>query len=112
MPNASEETTEKASSSTVKRFILDRRARRMADEIRDGGAADDVIATKVLANLTESSVQFWEIARWRKDGPQFVRIGGLVGYRRSDVVAWLEARAALHEKRNPAQPATVVTVLR
>ncbi len=39
------------------------------------------------------SRRFLEIAAWRGDGPPMIRIGRrAVRYRRSDVIAWIDAR--------------------
>ena len=48
----------------------------------------DIEAAPVLG-LKVSTLRRW---RWSGDGPQFVKLGGAVRYRRSDLEAFIEAK--------------------
>jgi predicted DNA-binding transcriptional regulator AlpA len=54
------------------------------------GAPDQALFTeRTLVALTDLSEAYFQRARWSGDGPKFLKIGRLVRYRKSDVVAWL-----------------------
>jgi predicted DNA-binding transcriptional regulator AlpA len=54
---------------------------------------DKWLCTKQVARLTGLSPSFFEKARMRgrDNGPAWHRIGGRVRYRKSDLLAWLDA---------------------
>jgi hypothetical protein len=79
--------------SPIRRHNIDRRAGRLADEIESRGEPDDIFNTVSVANVTEQSEKFFELGRARGYGPQFVKFGSLVGYRRDKLVFWLRERA-------------------
>jgi predicted DNA-binding transcriptional regulator AlpA len=52
---------------------------------------DDLLTPEVLATMLEKTPA--SLAQWRYQGlgPRFIKAGRLVRYRRSDVLAWLDA---------------------
>ena len=46
--------------------------------------------TKTLAKVLALTPAWAEHARWKGTGPNFIRVGGAVRYRRDDVLQWLE----------------------
>jgi predicted DNA-binding transcriptional regulator AlpA len=66
---------------------------------RSGGAGDllmshddELMTTEELAAMTKTPPSRWNKARLTGDSPPFVKLGHLVRYRRSDVLAWLAAQ--------------------
>jgi len=85
---------------------LDRVAGRLIEYGAAAGAPDDLLSTKELAGWLGYSVQWLEIKRHKGDGgPSFVRPGGRVRYRRSDVIEWLESRRYACTSEYRARPA-------
>jgi len=73
-------------------FHLDRRAASLAAQ--GAGDPDELLDTMQTAAWLGLSHQWLEAARSRGDGPRFVRLTPRrIRYRRSDVLAFLEARA-------------------
>jgi hypothetical protein len=87
--------------SSIKRHAVDRRAGRLADEIEGRGEPDDIFNTVSAANVTDLSEEFFEQGRIRGYGPEFVKFGSLVGYRRDSVVRWLRERARVYATSRP-----------
>lgn len=57
----------------------------------EGG--DRLLSRDEIEDLFGLSRRWLELAAWRGDGPPLIRISRrMVRYRRSDVVAWLDAR--------------------
>lgn len=52
----------------------------------------DLLTTGQLAQYTSLSESFFEKLRSRGDGPTYLKIGGKVLYRRTDVDEWLESK--------------------
>ena len=46
--------------------------------------------TKTLSTALGLTSAWAEHARWKGTGPNFIRVGGAVRYRREDVLQWLE----------------------
>jgi|GEM_PF-5775121 predicted DNA-binding transcriptional regulator AlpA len=46
--------------------------------------------SKTLVTALGLTVSWAEHSRWKGTGPNFVRIGGAVRYRREDVLEWIE----------------------
>jgi predicted DNA-binding transcriptional regulator AlpA len=80
---------------------IDRRARSLIAALQSEGAPDDIFMTLALAEATGQSHQFYELARFHGYGPKFIKIGNMVGYRRSDILAWLRERATFFETNHP-----------
>ncbi|WP_424363366.1 helix-turn-helix transcriptional regulator [Methylocystis parvus] len=53
---------------------------------------DPLIDTARLAAETGTTIEFWEALRTKGGGPDFIKVGRLVRYRRSAVDAWFERR--------------------
>lgn len=55
------------------------------------GDLPDIATRQQVADYTQTSVP--TLARWAGEGkgPKFVKLGGLVRYRRADVLAWLDS---------------------
>lgn len=69
-----------------------------ADEIAakgSGGDPHELLRQVAVAAWLGVSMQWLEIGRHAGYGPPFIRIGRMVRYRRSDVIAWLDSR--LHQ---------------
>ena len=47
----------------------------------------EVQAAKLL-NLSPRTLQNWRVAR---NGPQYIRVGRAIRYRRRDLIAWIDA---------------------
>jgi predicted DNA-binding transcriptional regulator AlpA len=76
-----------------KRFHLDRRAAGLITIGRAQFDEDQLISTKQWANWTGTSTQLWEIARWKGEGPKWIKISPRrVRYRVGDLLEWLESR--------------------
>lgn len=45
-----------------------------------------------LAKLTGTSVKKWQLDRLKGSGPPFVKLGRLVRYRESDLMAWMDSQ--------------------
>lgn len=60
---------------------------------------EELFTPKVFGPMVDKSPQ--GLATWRAEGrgPRFVKLGGRVYYRASDVAAWLDANTV-----NPARP--------
>lgn len=54
--------------------------------------ADALLDTAQLAAETATTVEFWEALRTKGGGPDFIKVGRLVRYRRSAVDAWFSRR--------------------
>ena len=53
-------------------------------------AHDDALFPQpTLVAITGLSSAYFERARWAGQGPSFIKLGRLVRYRKSDVLAWL-----------------------
>jgi predicted DNA-binding transcriptional regulator AlpA len=52
---------------------------------------DQIINTKTLAVMTGRSESYYQKLRWKGGGPPYVKFGNVVGYRHSDIRAWLAA---------------------
>lgn len=53
---------------------------------------EPLIPTKQAARMLSVTVQWLEERRWRRrDGPPWFKVGGRVGYRRSDLKRYLES---------------------
>lgn len=50
---------------------------------------DELLTTEDLAAMTKTPLSRWNKARLTGDGPPFIKLGHLVRYRKSDVLAWL-----------------------
>ena len=61
----------------------------------------ELLTPAEVAAWTRRSVQ--TLARWRCEGqgPRFVRVGGRIHYRVSDVRAWLDGRTAQSTSERP-----------
>jgi predicted DNA-binding transcriptional regulator AlpA len=107
-------TKKPAKAPRPSRFLIDRRAAELVDKLKSSGRPDDILTTPALAELTAMSAQFYELGRMksRAYGPAYCKIGNMIGYRRDEVIKWLEERAALYAERRPARPVHYVTVLR
>jgi predicted DNA-binding transcriptional regulator AlpA len=57
---------------------------------------DELLTTEDLAAMTKTPPSRWNKARLTGDSPPFVKLGHLVRYRKSDVLAWLAARPRLN----------------
>ena len=99
-------------SKLPKRFALDRRAVRLADELEAEGGVDDIFLTDALADRLGISKQWLEIGRCQGYGPEHVKIGGMRGYRRDAAVGWLRERATVHAEANPKPNAAPVVIIR
>ena len=66
-----------------------------ADRLLKEGETADIL------NLEVSTLRRW---RWSGDGPPFIKLGGAVRYRRSDLEAYIEAqrRQSTSDTRNLA----------
>jgi predicted DNA-binding transcriptional regulator AlpA len=53
---------------------------------------DELMTTEDLGVMTKSPPSRWNKARLTGDGPPFLKLGHLVRYRKSDVLAWLAAQ--------------------
>ena len=85
--------------SIPKRHHIDRFAGEYAVRIADGDP-DDLLPTRVVAQLIDVSVQWLEIGRCVGYGPPPVRMNKrVVRYRRRDVVEWLRERSEQPERR-------------
>jgi predicted DNA-binding transcriptional regulator AlpA len=56
-----------------------------------------------LVAVTGLSNAHFERCRWQGTGPRFVKLGRLVRYRKSDVVAWIEKRPAVSSTTEAAE---------
>src|SRR5690348_1442202 len=84
------------------KFHIDRRASRLLEDLAGDDAAKnnpDLLSTQQLSNFLNVSEQWLEQARSRGDGPNFLKFGKTVRYRKPDVQAWLEDRV---QKRTSA----------
>jgi len=50
----------------------------------------DTPALSALLDVAEGTLANW---RWRGIGPRWIKVGGLVRYRESDVEEWLDSQA-------------------
>lgn len=62
----------------------------MAEKIMS--SEDELLTTEMLAAETHTPPSRWHKARLTGDGPPFIKLGHLVRYRKSDVLAWLAAQ--------------------
>ena len=101
------ETTNKRSN-----LLLDRRARFLMSELKDG-EPDDVYTSRTLAHVLGVSTQFLDIGRMKTHdyGPKFFYFGIQVGYRRDEVLKWLEKRAKVYEARRKGNPTTLLKLV-
>jgi len=53
---------------------------------------DELLTTEDLAAMTKTPPSRWHKARLTGESPPFVKLGHLVRYRKSDVLAWLAAQ--------------------
>lgn len=53
---------------------------------------DSLLDQSRVAEILGTTTKFLEARRVRGGGPPFIRVGRLVRYRRSDVIAWLDSR--------------------
>lgn len=53
---------------------------------------DPLLDTGQLTQLTGTTVAFWEILRTKGGGPEFIKVGRLVRYRKSAVERWFAER--------------------
>lgn len=53
---------------------------------------DPLLETAKLVEMTGTTPQFWENLRTTGGGPEFIKVGRLVRYRKSAVDRWLLAR--------------------
>jgi excisionase family DNA binding protein len=64
------------------------------------GTDPDSLVTEVqtaeLLNISIRTLQAWRI---KLAGPRFVRVGRAIRYRRSDLIAWIEANTVCHDQR-------------
>jgi predicted DNA-binding transcriptional regulator AlpA len=56
-----------------------------------------------LVAVTGLSNAHFERCRWQGDGPKFIKLGRLVRYRKSDVIAWIEKRPAVSSTTEAAE---------
>lgn len=56
------------------------------------------------ASLMALSVRTLQAWRTRGEGPQFIRLGRAVRYRRSHIVVWLDARVMASTQERSQQP--------
>ena len=81
--------------SPPRRHHLDKRAEAIA-ELLTAGDPERLMPTAETAELIGSSRSFLEIGRIRGYGPPAIHVTPkMVRYRRRDVLAWIEERAAL-----------------
>ena len=81
--------------TTKKRHHLDRRAAKIAAEMKSVIDGDQLLTTKQLAALLAVSEQLVEIWRHKREGPKWVALGPrCIRYKRSAVLAWLNDRAS------------------
>ena len=53
---------------------------------------DPLLDTSTLVEMTGTTPQFWENLRTTGGGPEFIKVGRLVRYRKSAVERWFEER--------------------
>jgi predicted DNA-binding transcriptional regulator AlpA len=89
----------KTRSTNKQRHHIDRRAGQIAVDLENSSdAADRLFTTKQLAGLLAVSEAWVEILRHKGLGPPSIKLGPrCIRYRRSDVLAWLKARASSKE---------------
>ena len=84
--------------TTKKRHHLDRRAAKIAAEMRSAADGDQLLTTKQLAALLAVSEQLIEIWRHNGERPEWIALGPRrIRYKRSDVFAWLNTRARMEK---------------
>lgn len=96
--DARKQITRPKTADAPMRHHIDRRAhlllpdRRAVDEPR--GSDDELLSTRQVADWLSVSLQWLEIGRLRRYGPEFVRVGPrIIRYRRGAVINWLMQRA-------------------
>jgi hypothetical protein len=57
----------------------------------DALPADGLVDTRMLAAYLRCSIEHLEQSRLRGAGPNYLKLGKLVRYRKSDVLAWIDA---------------------
>lgn len=66
-------------------------------------ANDPLLDTATLAKETGTTKEFWEAYRTHGGGPDFIKVGRLVRYRRSAIEVWFAQRTV----RNTSQARTL-----
>lgn len=80
-------------STSDRRYHLDRRAGKLSNEVAGGGDPDELLSDLEVAELTGTSIQFWQILRVKGQGPTFVRLSPRkIRTRRADLADWLNQR--------------------
>jgi hypothetical protein len=87
-----------STAAVPQRHHIDRRAHRLIADCSIGDdkdkSSDDLLTTRQVADWLGVSLQWLEIGRLRKYGPEFVRVGPrIIRYRRGVVIDWLTQRA-------------------
>jgi hypothetical protein len=76
------------------RYHIDKRADQLAALIINPDDPDEALSTADAARLLGCSHQWLEIQRGKGEGPKFTRLSPrMIRYLRSDLIAWLRARA-------------------
>jgi len=74
-----------------------------ADQLQRGsvaaGAPDDLLVSAEVADWLRVSIKWLEACRSSGIGPSYLKLGRRCVYRRSDVLAWLDQRAAASARR-------------
>ncbi len=92
-----------SSTNPNRKFHLDRHADRIAERIARSGDADHMISTITLAEITETSKEFWEGLRCHGLGPEFVKLSPRkVRYRVDALVEWLNQRSHIRSSEYAA----------
>jgi hypothetical protein len=63
----------------------------LLEKLPDRSAADEYLSTKEAAKILHMSCKGLEGLRAKGEGPKFVRVGGSIRYRRSDLMKLLAA---------------------
>lgn len=61
----------------------------------------ELLTQSKVAKILGTTEKFLEARRCRGGGPNFIRVGRLVRYRRSDVDRWLESRLVNSTSESP-----------
>ena len=87
-----------------RKLLLDRFAPKIAQDITAAGTPDQLLSDKEVASELRVSAQTMQLWRAKGSGPRFHKLSPkCVRYLRSDVVAWLEQRAANSTNEYPHQ---------
>jgi predicted DNA-binding transcriptional regulator AlpA len=64
----------------------------MANQTTAIETSDPLLDTKQLTEITSTTPEFWEILRCKGGGPEFIKVGRLVRYKKSAVDRWFAER--------------------